>query len=72
MRSWSKACSVKTAKVVAKTVWPIEAMPAAAEIMFCSATPKVKKRSGNSSANLRAEVDLPRSASTTTRSRPSC
>ena len=57
--------------MVAKTVCPMLAMPAAAETMFCSATPKLKKRSGNSSPNLRAEVDFPRSASTTTMSSPS-
>ena len=46
MRSWSYACSANTAKVDAKATLPIAAIPAATEIMFCSAAPSVKKRSG--------------------------
>ena len=57
----------KVAKVVAKGISPISAMPAAALIMFCSAMPKLKNRSGK--AFLKSPVLLERiksAVSTTT------
>src|SRR3990172_2218175 len=72
IRSWSKQWpGANTAKVLAKAILPQAASPAATPIMLASATPTVKKRSGNSRPNLAAEVEYPRSASTTTMSSPS-
>ena len=62
----------KTAKVVATAIFPQEASPAATLIMFCSAGPKSKKRSGNSWPNRWANVETLRSPPTTTTSLFSC
>ena len=47
---------------------PVVAMPAAAAIMFCSAIPKLKERSGNLAANMVVFMDLETSASKDTTS----
>ena len=69
MRIWSKGRPLpNTANVLAKTVLPELASPAAMLIMFCSAGPMSKKRSGNCSANRLMTVDLFRSPPSTTMS----
>src|SRR3989338_677008 len=67
LRNWSKARVVANmAKVEANTVLPLNARPVAAPNMFCSAMPKLKKRSGNFLANSPVLVEPERSASRTT------
>ena len=46
-----------SAKLLQKAILPQAASPAETPIMFCSATPTGKKRSGNSCPNLTAEVE---------------
>ena len=58
----------KQAKLVQTGIFPIRAMPAAAPIMFCSAMPNSKCRSGCFLANSAVMVDLERSESRTTSS----
>ena len=56
----------KMAKVVAKGIFPDAAKPAAVFIIFASATPILKNRSGNTLANSIALVEPAKSAERTT------
>ena len=63
----SKALPVANmANVLAQTIFPTAARPAAAPYMFCSAIPILKNLSGNSFANNKVFVEPERSASITT------
>ena len=68
-RIWSYARPVaKIAKVDAYGRFPVAASPQAIDIMFASAAPTLKKRSGNASPNFADWVETERSASSATTS----
>ena len=62
----SNALSVNIANVLAKGIFPDEAIPADTSIIFCSAIPIETVLSGYSALNKQDFVDFPKSASKTT------
>jgi hypothetical protein len=67
VRICSQASSAAyAANVAAYGIRPVEAMPAAIEIMFCSATPTSKKRSGWRMPKSMVRLAYARSAVSTT------
>ena len=69
----TRSCSnplfmAKQEKLEAKGILPLEARPEPMAIIFASAIPHSKKRSGNSFAKKLVYVDFERSASSTTTS----